>query len=466
MTNNEAVCDQKDLGSTLAQIKHFYAQNFNLYEDIGTHFKSPPSYLHEFMLRYPEVDIQFLNNPKGLNFVTNKTEPVHRWTSYIEGFSKDFVYDIFEQFSLDANTVVLDPFAGSGTVLVCAKMRGIPSIGVEINPTVYRILETKTKWNGSPEKIEQVVSRFNFPQIPISEPPVFLSSSNQFQPEILTNLLRLKDNVWSVADPKVRPYVELAFLTTLLPSSNFKRSPSICYDKSKTDKLYPSLPFDLFFDKIGQLVADLRELQAHHLRPTPCEVFNKDAKEFLPPASNGVDAVITSPPYLNSFDYVGNYKLEIGWMEDATSTKELQILRDQMVLCDNVSRKMIKDYGDQPAVVELDWLQYITQAIQPRMRERVGIRRTDYPLLVRKYFEDIYKVLTNIYKVMNKGGRVAWVVGDSLLTDVYVPTDLLTMMMAEQIGFELDKVEVDRVRRSGIRRSFVLRESVLYFSKQ
>ena len=50
-----------------------------------------------------------------------------------------------------SSMVVLDPFAGSGTTLLAAKMLGIPSIGIEINEEYLNIAETRLKGRSQAE---------------------------------------------------------------------------------------------------------------------------------------------------------------------------------------------------------------------------------------------------------------------------------------------------------------------------
>ncbi|MHA2132357.1 MAG: hypothetical protein ACW99J_00645 [Candidatus Thorarchaeota archaeon] len=451
--------------SFIGDVSQFYSRNTDLWESIGAHFKTPKAYLHEFKLRYPSVSVRFELKRRGLNFVHNRERSIHRWTDYLEGFSDSFVYETIDGFGLGKESVILDPFSGSGTVNVCAMMRGIESVGVEINPTIFRVLQAKTNWSTNPEKIRHTMKSLDFSQEATISPPDFMKVERQFRPDVLQMILRIKEQVQGIEDAEIRKYFELAFMTILLPCSNLKRSPSIGYDKKKEATVHEGLPVELFEKKVGEIAEDMEYVQGLGGSPPQCHIYNEDSMEFAIPTDHTVDAVITSPPYLNSFDYVGNYKLEIGWMEDAHSTADFRALRDRMVLCDNVSRKMIRDYEEQPNLFELDWVTYVTTATRPRMRERLGIRRRDYPVLIRKYFEDIHRVLCRIFDSMQPGGKVAWVVGDSLILDVYVPTDLITMMVAENVGFKPEGIEIDRVRRSGIRRSFLLRESILSFSK-
>ncbi|TFF92007.1 hypothetical protein EU545_02330 [Candidatus Thorarchaeota archaeon] len=452
----------KDL---VQEVSSFYSENSALFEEIGVHFKTPQTYLYEYSLRHPGVEMSFLEGNRGLNFAPNKDRYVHRWTKYIEGFSEEFVFDAFNRFSLEEGNLVLDPFAGSGTVNVCAKMRNLDSVGVEINPTICRILRAKTNWRTDPRSILNTYEKLSFDEPAKIEAPQFLRYKKQFNPRILENILRIKGQILHVENTSIRQYLDVAFLSILLPSSNLKRSPSIGYDWDKSETLEDELPLILFDESIHQIVHDLQYVRNEYDVDASCRVYTADSKELDLSNEYAFDAVVTSPPYLNSFDYVGNYKLEIGWLDDASSTKDLRHLRDRMILCDNVSRRMIRDYALRPRLFDHDWLDYIMSAVKPRMTERVGIRRTDYSVLLRKYFEDIFLVLQNIFGTMRAGGEVAWVVGDSLILDVYVPTDLLTMEIAETVGFKPEGIEVGRVRRSGIRRSFKLRESVLYFRK-
>jgi len=76
-------------------------------------------------------------------FVDNMTLPVHRWFRYSAGFAAEWVEQTLATWGIDSHDLVLDPFAGSGTVpLVCEKV-GISSISIEAHPVVARICQAK-----------------------------------------------------------------------------------------------------------------------------------------------------------------------------------------------------------------------------------------------------------------------------------------------------------------------------------
>ncbi|MCU0503374.1 MAG: site-specific DNA-methyltransferase, partial [Anaerolineae bacterium] len=64
-------------------------------------------------------------NRQLVSFQTNKTEMLHGWISYREGFSATLVERLLQEFGVEPGDVVLDPFAGSCTTLLTAKMLGI-----------------------------------------------------------------------------------------------------------------------------------------------------------------------------------------------------------------------------------------------------------------------------------------------------------------------------------------------------
>jgi DNA modification methylase len=79
-------------------------------------------------------------------FLDNLSLPVHRWFRYSAGFSAEWARQVIDSERLAGRTRVLDPFVGSGTVLVEAEAAGVEGIGVEAHPFVCRVARTKMLW--------------------------------------------------------------------------------------------------------------------------------------------------------------------------------------------------------------------------------------------------------------------------------------------------------------------------------
>ena len=217
--------------------------------------------------------------------------------------------------------------------------------------------------------------------------------------------------------------------------------------------------------KIGQIIEDLKLIQTIYR-----EFINIESKVFLANAMHfeyptNVDMVITSPPYMNGMDYVINYKIEMAWLGFTDQQRTLKSLKNQMVVCDNVSKGLIKEFVKTERYTN-EWIENIKREIRNNIQKRGSYRRMDMPEIVHKYFDDMYKVMSNVYKVMNRKARFVLVIGDSLIADVYVPTDLLIAKIGQDLGLRVESIEKARERRSGQIRSYRLRESVVTLIKE
>jgi hypothetical protein len=293
--------------------------------------------------------------------------------------------------------------------------------------------------------------------------PLFLKSDKQFSRAVLSNLEKIKGGInrlSSKTNQKIIDLLNLAFSSILIDVSKLKRSPCLGYSKSK--KVDSHAPFVLMNQKVYQIIEDLKIIQNEYSNfiPTQSQVFLSNSMEFQ--HSNNFDLVVTSPPYMNGLDYVINYKIEMGWLNFADNQNELKKVKDEMVVCDNVSKGLIKNFH---AIYTNEWIEDIKRSIQKNIVIRGKYRRLDMPVIVHKYFDDMYRVFKMVVPRINSDGRFILVVGDSLIADVYVPTDLLIAQIGKDLGLTIEKIEKARNRRSGQIRSYQLRETIITLRK-
>src|SRR3954447_13536974 len=86
-----------------------------------------------------------------LNKLYAEDRPVHEWYRFVLSFPPHLVRQYVEQLGFDASQRVLDPFCGTGTVLVECKKLGIPSVGVEANPMAHFASRVKLDWRPDPD---------------------------------------------------------------------------------------------------------------------------------------------------------------------------------------------------------------------------------------------------------------------------------------------------------------------------
>lgn len=415
-----------------------------------------------------ELGVEILDAPQPIQFQPNTNEPVHRWSPYVQGFSAQFVQSTLERYREEYKTpVVADPFLGSGTVTIQAKMNGYPSYGVELNPLIHFVARVKVDtWKVSPERLLEIA--LHLPAHRRTEAPAFLQSEKHFRFPVLQNLERLKGGIDAFQpateeEAHIRDLMLLAFASILIDCSNLKHSPCLGYAPAKF--VADEAPFTLFVSKITAIAEDLRMCQTRYRDSldVPAETILANSMEYQSPI--GYDLVITSPPYMNGLDYVMNYKIEMGWLGFARTHQELKQIKDAMVVCDNVSKGVVRHFGSISSRYTNPWIEHIKEEIATNIARRGFYRREDMPEIVHKYFDDMYRVMRNVSQAIRPGGRFILVVGDSLIADVYIPTDLILARIGQELGLTIERLERARVRRSGQIRSYRLRETIVTLKK-
>lgn len=415
-----------------------------------------------------ELDIEIVERKQPIQFTSNFGEHVHRWAPYIQGFSAAFVQSILDQYKDDyTSPAVLDPFAGCGTVLTQSKLNGYKSIGTELNPLLQFIADVKVNsWNVDPKLLLEIFSSISKDMK--TPAPEFLKSKNQFNPGVLSNLEFLKGGIDAIPTKikeqmKVKNLILLAFSSILIDCSNLKRTPCLGYWKGK--KVADNAPWLLMEHKIKDICKDLEILQTRYKKNIFIEskVLLVDAMEYR--HKHLFDLVITSPPYMNGLDYVMNYKIEMAWLGFTQGAKDAKKVKDSLVVCDNVSKGLIKTFVQLDAKYSNGWIEEIKANIEKNIKRRGNYRRNDMPHIVHKYFDDMYKVMSVVTKSLKSNGRFILVVGDSLIADVYVPTDLLLAKIGTKLGLTIEKIEKARNRRSGQIRNYRLRETIITLKK-
>jgi len=190
------------------------------------------------------------------------------------------------------------------------------------------------------------------------------------------------------------------------------------------------------------------------------EVFKGDARELcLPDEYIGkVSTVITSPPYLNRYDYSRTYSLELCVL----SVEKFKDLRD---IRHSLLRSHIESREHPGKRVELAALTEILEALT-----RKQLNNERIPIMVRGYFEDMNLVIQNIATYLRSGGRVALVVANAQFAGESVPTDLMLSELAEQHGLQTERIWVTRYKGNSSQQMAVygrrpVRESIVFWRK-
>src|SRR5262249_20726448 len=100
-----------------------------------------------------------LRSNAAINKLHPADRPVHGWYRFVLSFPPHLVREYLRRFDIGDGDRVLDPFCGTGTVLVECKKRGIASVGIEANPLPAFAAAVKVDWRPDPDGLVQHAER-------------------------------------------------------------------------------------------------------------------------------------------------------------------------------------------------------------------------------------------------------------------------------------------------------------------
>ena len=148
--------------------------------------------------------------------------PVYGWFTYPAGFSyKAVEYSLLQEKIKEGDTIY-DPFMGSGTTNLTAKIMGVNSVGVEAHPFVFPIAKCKMNWDLNLEKIQPILKDLSkkVTQVRLSDMEKLEIVNSEFPelvlkcflPTTLYELLTIRNFIREIQDPDVKLFLNTALI--------------------------------------------------------------------------------------------------------------------------------------------------------------------------------------------------------------------------------------------------------------
>ncbi len=413
------------------------------------------------------------------NTILPEDRAFHGWYRFVLSYPPHLVRDYIRDFGLDERSTILDPFCGTGTTLVEAKLNQIRAVGLETNPFPHFASMVKTDWNVAPDELQSFAAQVSQStraelanqgiddQALTCAPKVELRTldeqatraliKNSISPLPLHKTLVLLEQINRYRDTPAHKYGILALGNALVTSlGNLRFGPEVGVGKIKRDVPVVAV----WMHEIRKMIRDLQLVYGKNY--SKASVLLADARE--PPQTveeNSIDAVITSPPYPNEKDYTRTTRLEsvvLGFFEDM-----LHLRGFKKTFLRSNTRGVYKADRDDEWIADVEEIQRLAAAIEAR---RVELGKTSgfeklYARVTRLYFGGMTRHFSELRRILKPGARLAYVVGDQAsYLRVMIRTGQILTDIAERLGYQVERIDLFRTRFATATQS-ELREEVV-----
>ncbi len=322
------------------------------------------------------------------------------------------------------NEIVVDPFMGSGTTIVEAMLQNRVGVGVDINPVAHLIARAKAT-PLEPELVAQVYEKLAR-DLAATTPAKVRAPDNaridywfpQKQKERLTILL---ERIGEIDDEDTRNFFLVAFSQILKscsiwlqrsvkPTRDLKKSPADPFEAFLRQARYMLKQNRTFWDMVPPRVRE--NVSAYRI------VQCGDARK-LPVNDGAASLIVTSPPYVTSYEYADLHQLAALWFEYYQSLPEFR-------------RRFIGTAYSERAATDLQ------SGIAERICAELSMGKKARE--VRNYFADMLECFIEMRRALKTGGKACIVIGNTELQGVKILNAQVFVEQMQNIGMRIRQI--------------------------
>lgn len=354
------------------------------------------------------------------------------------------------------NDLAVDPFCGSGTVLLEALVAGRRAVGGDANPLARLISRVKVRPVPEAQLLGAIAGCLA--RLPTkAEPPDFLNRDYWFTTAATAQMANLRAAVEEEPDVAVRDFLRVCMSATVRRAS--LADPRVSVPVRLRRNQYPPghrlhastnarLDSAWTHDAITDFESIAREnarrvgaLAANGIRSAGAVVTSEDARIIRAPTgrrlSRGSAAlVLTSPPYLGAQKYIRASSLSLGWLGD-TQTQSLKALEDRTIGREHFRKADIRWVGTGVALADT-----LIDEVRAENPLRAHIAST--------YLIEMRDALGESHRILRAGGTLVMVTGNNRLCGRPFHTTRYLTQIALDLGFQIELELVDAIRSRGL----------------
>jgi hypothetical protein len=325
---------------------------------------------------------------------------------------------------------LLDPFAGSGTVLLEGILAGMNVWGLDLNPLACLISKAKcTPINPEILKktneilLKNISTDINNKNIKTDKPD-FYNIDYWFKDYVIKHLQIIKQRIKEIDDKDIRTLYWVAFSQTVRDCSNTRNN--------ELSEFNPSV-LDVFKTNINKCEEGIAELYENYQEGSSIEILARDTRDFE--INEKMDIMITSPPYGDSRTTVayGQFsKLSLQWLD----------MEDYNYVSSQIEKDKLDKYllGGMNNIEE----NYLpSDSLKESLRAIAKIDK-NRALDVLSFYVDLDKCMASITKHMKVNSYQFWVVGNRTVKKVNIPTNVII----GELGAQYNLITVATIPRN------------------
>ena len=365
------------------------------------------------------------SNSNFWNFGEGKEDSIHRIHNYPAKFPA-FITTKALQHAAESGVevkTVADVFCGCGTTAVESKRNGKNYWGCDINPVATLIARVKVKQYKATtldRYYSAVAERFGSLATDAQDIEHIASRIRYwFDDKSIDDLLKLKKAI-ALEIPGQSLYMKFflcAFSNILKPTSRWLTKsikPQVDPNKSPIDVL----------DTFEKQVDRMRKANAENSFPrnnnSMVRIDNRNFLSTRRKRRHSADLVVTSPPYVSSYDYADIHQLSILWLDLAT---DYRAVRTNMIG---------NQYGVNPMTKsEISRLCGTGRTVYNNLRQ-ADRRKAE---TVARYFIDMEKTAVKCWHLLNRNGMAIFVIGNTQYKGVTVDNSEYLVECMERADF-------------------------------
>ncbi len=386
-----------------------------------------------------------------------------RLTHYLFRFPAKFhppvAHSLIRSYTSQGQTV-LDPFCGSGTLLLAASAEGRSAIGSDVDPVAVFVSKVKShrfglghlraSWALLRRRMEMVarsdkeysvlsttdISYDRYVRVVAAEQlwvPDIPNFFHWFRHYVIIDLARILREIDDANIPNThRSLFKLIFASIIRKASNADPIPVSGLEVTSHMKQLDANgrlinPPELFVKAAESALTAVESYFTNTTRQSRISVLQADVTSLKSKLRRQVDAVITSPPYHNAVDYYRRHKLEMFWLKFTKTQEDRLDLLPKYIGRSNVRQR-------DPLLQRRDELGFLSGQWYEKIKV-VSTRRADAFV---HYMISMKDAFSQIARVVRPGAPVAFVLGNSAWNGERLPTAELFLEIAGD-SFRLEK---------------------------